>query len=385
MLRRTAGIACALLLLVLVASCGDTGGDDTESRIIGDTVSVYSSLPLTGPLASISRDIVAAEKLALLEAGGRAGAYSVSFTSLDSADPDTGRWTPALVERNARAAVEDRQTIAYLGELENGASAISLPILNAAGILQVSPRDTFGGLTGPGNRGEPDKYYPSGRRTFARVVPDDAQQARKLLAALEEDGARRLVIADDRALSGTSMGDRVAQLAEQEGIEVVERIRLDADGEVPDNIGRRVRREQADAFFYAGAYSPFAMGVLDAVHAGDPALELYAPDDVAIAPELPAVAGRAASRLELTGVEPPDGAEARRFARSFRDAYGRDPHPQAILGYETMRVVLRAVARAGERADSRRAVTTEALKAIGPPRATFARFRLEGNRLVPVG
>ena len=385
MLRRIAGIACALLSLVLVVSCGDGGDDDTESRIIGDTVSVYSSLPLTGPLASISRDIVAAEKLALLEAGGRAGEYSVSFTSLDSADPETGRWTPALVERNARTAVEDRQTIAYLGELENGASAVSLPILNASGILQVSPRDTFGGLTGPGGRGEPEKYYPSGRRTFARVVPDDGQQAVKLLSAMKDDGTRRLVIADDRALAGTSMGDRVAQLAEREGIEVVDRIRLDAGGDVPDNLGRKVRRDRADAFFYAGAYSPFAMAALDAVHAADPQLDLYAPDDVAIAPELPSAAGQAASSLELTGVEPPEGTEARRFARSFHDAYGRDPDPQAILGYEAMRVVLRAIAQAGNRADSRRAVTAEALKAIGPPRASFATFRLEGNRLVPVG
>ena len=45
---------------------------------------MYSSLPLSGPLAPVSRDVVRAEKLALKEAGGRSGAYNVSFVSLDS-------------------------------------------------------------------------------------------------------------------------------------------------------------------------------------------------------------------------------------------------------------------------------------------------------------
>ena len=386
MLRRIAGIWGVIAVLAVVAACG--GGDDTtESRIIGDTVSVYSSLPLSGPLAGVSRDIVAAEKLALLEAGGRAGKYAVSFTSLDSADPETGRWTPGLVAANARRAIQDRQTIAYLGELENGASAISLPILNEGGILQVSPRDTFGGLTGRGGRGEPEKYYPSGRRTFARVVPGDDLQAAQLVESMTSAGVRRLVLADDRALSGTSLGDRVQRLAEAERIEVVDRIRLrpNDEAEVPANLGQRVRRERADAFLYAGAYSPFAVAVLDAVHRDAPELRLYAPDDLAIAPEFPTRAGAAASRLLLTGVQPPGGGERRAFERKFEREYGRRPDRQAILGYEAMRVVLAAIARAGEEASSRRAVIAEALQVARAPRATFTRFRVDDNRLVPIG
>src|SRR5687767_3596132 len=170
MRRRIAALLLATSLLL--AACGDDDGVE-ESLIVGDTLTVYSSVPLRGPYAEISRDIVRAEKLALKEAGGRAGDYSVSYASLDGADPETGRWSPGRVASNARKAVQDRQTIAYLGELESGASAISVPILNEGGILQVSPRDTFGGLTSRGARGEPEKYYPSGERTFARVVPGD--------------------------------------------------------------------------------------------------------------------------------------------------------------------------------------------------------------------
>ena len=384
-------IAALLLVTSLaVAACGDDDGVE-ESLIIGDTLTVYSSVPLRGAYAEVSRDVVRAEKLALKEAGGRAGEYTVSFASLDGADPETGRWSPGRVASNARKAVQDRQTIAYLGELESGASAISVPILNEGGILQVSPRDTFGGLTSRGSRGEPEKYYPSGERTFARVVPGDDEQARELIDAMRSDGVRRLVLADDRELSGSSLGDRLTRLARGAGIEVVDRARLDPDDdaedgiEVPSGLGRNVRAEGADAFLYAGAYRPFAVEVLKSVHAANPGVGLYGADDLALAPSLPEQAGAAGRRLVLTGVRAPEGADVSVFARAFEREYGERPHPQAVFGYRAMRLVLDAVGRAGPDANSRRRVIREALAQARSPRSRFGRFKVEGNRLIPVG
>jgi branched-chain amino acid transport system substrate-binding protein len=387
MRRRIAALLLASTFVL--AACGDDDGVD-ESLILGDTLTVYSSVPLRGPYAEVSRDIVRAEKLALKEAGGRAGDYSVSFASLDGADPETGRWSPGVVASNARKAVQDRQTIAYLGELETGASAISVPILNEGGILQVSPRDTFGGLTSRGARGEPDKYYPSGMRTFARVVPGDDEQARELIETMRSDGVQRLMLADDRELGGTSLGDRLTRLADGAGIEVVDRARLEPDDdaddgiEVPDGLGRDVRSERADAFLYAGTYRPFAVDVLKSVHAANPGVRLYGADDLALAPELPERAGRAGRRLVLTGVEAPEGTDVAAFGRAFEREYGVKPHPQAVFGYRAMRLVLDSVRRAGPDAKSRRRVIKEALEQARSPRSRFGRFKVEGNRLIPV-
>ena len=388
-MRRVATLLLLLTGLTAVVACGDDDGVE-ESLIVGDTLTVYSSVPLRGPYSEVSRDVVRAEKLALKEAGGRAGDFSVSYASLDGADPETGRWSPGRVASNARKAVQDRQTIAYLGELESGASAISVPILNEGGILQVSPRDTFGGLTQRGGRGEPDKYYPSGERTFARMVPGDQEQAEELVAGMRRDGVRRLLLADDRELSGTGLGDRLARLARTAGIEIVGRARLDPDDdvddgiEVPDGLGRDVRTQRADAFFYAGAYRPFAVEVLKRVHRENPGVGLYGTDDLALAPELPAQVGAAGRRLVLAGVRTPPGAAAASFARGFEREYGERPHPQAIFGYQAMRLVLRAVARAGADAKSRRRVIREALKEARGPSARFGRFTVQGNRLIPV-
>ena len=372
------GRILALLLVVLAVGCGSSERAE-ESRVVGDALTVYSSLPQTGPLAPISRDIVRAEKLALEEAGGRAGDYRISYVSLDSADPKTGTWTPRRVAENARTAVEDLQTIAYLGELESGASAISVPILNEGGMLQVSPGDTFAGLTERGGPGEPEKYYPSGRRTFTRLVPSDHEQVDELVALMRRRGMRRAWLADDRQGAGIALIDRLARRLRQSGIDVVDRERLDPRGEVPDDLGEDVLDDRADAFVYGGSYRPFAVDVLRAVHAAAPRVELFAADALAVGPDLAARAGGAADRLLVTALAPRRDAA---FERRFRSRYGREPDARAVLGYAAMQLVLQAIEGAGDDAASRPEVIAQALRIVEGPRATFAPFRFAGGRLV---
>ena len=374
--RPLAGIT--LVALLALAGCGRSERAE-EARIVGDTVTVYSSLPQSGPLAALSRDLVRAEKLALEEAGGRAGDFKVSYVSLDSADPRTGRWAPDVVAENARTAVEDLQTIAYLGELESGASAVSLPILNEGGMLQVSPGDTYAGLTERVAPGEPEKYYPSGRRTFARMVPASTEQVDDLVALIRRRGIRRVWLADDPGIAGRALVDGLAAALRAEDVEVVDRERLDPRDEVPDDLGEDVREDRADAFVYAGAYGPFALEVLRAVHAGAPGVALFAADGIAVKPGQPARAGAGARRVLVTGVVPAGDAG---FAARFRARYGTDPDSRAVLGYEAMRLVLRAIEEAGGDALSRPAVIREALRMAGEPPSAFAAFRIDSGRLV---
>ena len=64
----------------------------------GTTLTVYSSLPEPGRGAS--RDIVDGEKLALAEAHGEIGKYTVNFSSLD----DAGAGAPDAARGGAEAA-----------------------------------------------------------------------------------------------------------------------------------------------------------------------------------------------------------------------------------------------------------------------------------------
>ena len=133
-------LTCALAATVAAGGCGP----ESQTSTLSDTVSVYSAQPLQGPGAQRSRDVVDGEKLALAQARGEVGDFSVNFRSLDDSDPEAGGWEREATVDAARIAAQDRNTIAYLGDFESEATALSLPVLNAAGVTQASPGATYG-------------------------------------------------------------------------------------------------------------------------------------------------------------------------------------------------------------------------------------------------
>ena len=158
-----------------------------------------------------SETVVNGEKLALEEAGGKVGKFTIKYVSLDDATAAAGKWEPGQVSTNARKAAQDKSTIAYLGEFNSGASAISIPIINEAGILQISPSNTYVGLTRAegADKGEPDKYYPTGKRTYGRVVPADDIQAAAQVTYQKDEGCTKIYILNDKEVYGKGVADRV--------------------------------------------------------------------------------------------------------------------------------------------------------------------------------
>jgi branched-chain amino acid transport system substrate-binding protein len=154
-------VAVGLTALAAAAGAG-CGGDESggSEGSAGKTLTVYSSLPLQGASRNQSVAIRNGMDLALEEANGRAGQFEVRHESLDDSTAQAGTWTPEATSANARRAIQDDTTIAYLGEYNSGASAISMPFLNEAQILQNGLTNTAVGLTekAPGaDKGEPEK------------------------------------------------------------------------------------------------------------------------------------------------------------------------------------------------------------------------------------
>ena len=158
-------------------------------------------------------DVVNGEKLALEEAGGKVGKFTIKYVSLDDSTAAAGKWDPGQTSSDARKAAQDSSTIVYLGEFNSGASAISIPILNEANILQISPSNTYVGLTRSegADKGEPDKYYPSGKRTFGRVVPADHIQAAAQVTYQKDQGCKKTYILNDKEVYGKGIATTVAE------------------------------------------------------------------------------------------------------------------------------------------------------------------------------
>ena len=132
----------------------------------------------------------------------------MKYESLDDSTAQAGRLEPSATSRTRCKAATDESTIGYIGEFNSGATAVSLPILNEAGIAQVSPGNTAVGITSDdpgGDHGEPDKYYPSGKRAYARVLPKDTYQGAAWSALAKEQGCASAYVLNDKEVYGQGL------------------------------------------------------------------------------------------------------------------------------------------------------------------------------------
>src|SRR5581483_1970713 len=215
--------ACALLTpLAVLAGCG--GGGSSSNKISGTTLTVYSSLPLQGGLQLIAKSVNQGAQEALSAAGNKVGKYTVTFKPLDDSTAAKGSWDAGQTTNNAHTACDNKSTIGLIGEFNSGASAISIPVLNRCGIPQISPSNTAVGLTFNGNGaapGEPQKYYPTGKRTFARVVPYDIVQAAAQAALQKSEGCTKTYVLQDQEVYGLGLANNFKSAAPKQGIKVV--------------------------------------------------------------------------------------------------------------------------------------------------------------------
>jgi branched-chain amino acid transport system substrate-binding protein len=348
-----------------LTGCGGIGGASTGSKVL----TVYSSLPLQGPARARSLGIVNGEKLALSEAGGRAGHFRVAYVSLDDTDPSTGSWGPGQASSNARTAAQDNSAIAYLGDWDSGATAVSLPIVNGAGILQVSPASSYAGLTNTqfAGKGEPDRYYPLGRRTFGRIMPADTVQAAAQLDDMHRLGVTSVYLIRDRDVFDADLATIVATLAPARQIQVVDNVNMSPNPGDDGALALRAAGSGAAAVLYAGAPSSRAAALLRQVAIANPALKILCPYFVAQADFLAALGpGRRMLNVTSPTLTPTlYSVAARRFAAAYRAAFGTDPGPYALYGYEAMKLVLDLIHRAGRHGNDRRAVVNRFFRVRG--------------------
>jgi len=348
-----------------VAACGDDngggGGGGGSSSSAGETLTIYSSLPLQGDSRPQSEDVVRGEKLALEEVGGKAGNFKINYVSLDDATAAAGKWDAGQTSANARKVVGDDKAIAYLAEFNSGATAISLPITNEAGILQVSPSNTYVGLTRSegADKGEPQKYYPSGNRTYGRVVPADHIQAAAQVQYQKDQGCKATYILNDKEVYGKGIADQVASLGAKQGLQIKGNDGIDTKAANFRALAGKIKASGADCFFFGGITQNKGVQVFKDVAAANPTIKLFGPDGVAESAFSTKLGSDVEKRTWITNptLDPKlYPASAQQFFQKFKAKYGVDPQPYAIYGYEAMSVVLEAIKRAGAKGNDRAAV-----------------------------
>ncbi len=347
----------ALLLSLLVAGCGIAGTAKIEAP-----VSVYVSLPLTGPRGVDGREAADGARLALEQAQGEAGSIEVRARFLDDAKGKP--WDPVAVGANARQAVQDSSAAAYIGELDSEPTRASVPITNDAGLVQVSPGAGAVDLTAPaaGYPNSPDRYRPSGSPNFARTVPGDDVVVDAAASWASELGVTRAAVTTDGSAFQNLAASEFKSSAAEHGIQVM-------PGKPPAHV--------------ATTGGPGKQAVYEP---GPQRLGIYgsAPATLAVS-------------AELDGNRLPD----KQFERQFATRFHRAPGPYAAYGYEAMALTLQAIGDAGTDASSFRdnvrngvfgahrdgtvlgsyAITTEG----DTTECMIQRYRVTGAARVPLG
>ena len=330
----------------MLAGCGSEGGAITAGgRVAGDNLTVYASVP--DPASGLGRDMVDAAKLAIAQAGGRAGDFGINFVAVDEGSPahPDPRVVPA---KAAEEAIRDAQVIAVVGAVRSDAAMTSLPLFNAAGVLLVSPGAGYAGFTAPVGPHEPERWYPSGRPTFGRLIADDRVQARALV-----DAARgRIAVEAEPLPVGRALADAVRAEA-----------------------GDRLVHSRPDTVIYAGVDA-----VRAAAFAGGHPGRLVFGDEVTRGglPRRLSPAARRRAVFVTSAPAPGSTPELRSFEAAFEDEFGREPDPYAALAWQGTRRVLDAIEAAGRRASLRR-VVAERYLALPPPPERFTAFRVRGG------
>jgi branched-chain amino acid transport system substrate-binding protein len=357
---RWLSVAVVAAVAPALAGCGGVGVSGA-SETTGNQLAIYSSLPLQGPDAATSSEIVEGEKLALSQAGGRIGPLKIGYVSLDDANPKTGELDPGATATDAKIAAQDTSTIAYIGELGSQATAVSLPLINAAGILQVSPASPYVGLTSSQDAGqdEPERFYPSGKRNFGRLQLGDPAQALAQVALMRSLRVHRLYVLDDQDAFEVPLAEIVAADAASGGIAVAAHDSIvTTAGATYGGELEKIVRSGADAVFFAGGAGEGTVALWRALHAADPRLLLLGSNSLAT-DRFTAAIGAAGARTYMTTPllaprEYPPSAS--RVLAQLRRSFGGQPGAYALYGYEAMNVVLGAIRRAGAHGNDRQSV-----------------------------
>jgi branched-chain amino acid transport system substrate-binding protein len=262
-------------------------------------------------------------KLALSEHGGKVGAFAIEYTSLDDSTAQAGSLTPEATAANARKAAQDESMVAYIGEWNSGASAVSIPILNEVPLAQISPGNTVVGLTAdaPGAEpGEPDTYYPSGKRNCLRVVPKDSVQGAALATLMRQDGCKTLYVLNDKEVYGAGLAQNVLVSGKEQGIEILANDGIDPKAPNYRSHANKIAGAGPDCFLYSGITANNAVQLYRNVAQALPDTKRYGSDGVAESGSggLPANVG---SRVRVTiptllaGAVPARGQEVLRRVR----------------------------------------------------------------------
>ena len=317
----------------------------------GGVIRIVSSLPLTGSSRTQSETMSKGIQMALEECKYRVGPYKIDYLSWDDATAQAGTWDAGKEKENASRAAADPDVMAYIGTYNSGAAKIAIPILNQAGLLMISPANSYAGLTksGIGEKGEPDLYYPRGFRNYCRVVPADDLQGQAGAWWAKSLGISKVYILDDKELYGKGIARVFEEGCKQRQIEVLGHEGIDSKAPDYRSVVNKIRGSGAELVYFGGITQNGSGKLVKDMRDGGCNALFMGPDANKEDAFLEAAGPAANGCLVTLGGLPPEqmNEEARSWFDRYRKRFQSEPEAYAIYAYEATQVTLKAIERVG--------------------------------------
>jgi branched-chain amino acid transport system substrate-binding protein len=241
-----------------------------------------------------------------------------------------------------------------------------MPVLNNAGLLMISPANTAIGLTkkNPDNPDEPEKYRPTGKINYTRIVPTDDLQGPLGADWAKELGVKRVAVLDDRTVYGRGIARLFARHCAEIGVEVVGTDSVDPKSSLDFRaLMSRLKTKEPDMLYFGGTTTNKAGQLVKDMLAVGLDIKFMVPDGCMepafiTAADAKNLNGRCYATFGGLTADAFDGADekflaAHKSQKDFIDRYKqqfhKDPEPYAVYGYEAAKVALEAIRRAGKK------------------------------------
>ena len=369
--------ALAIAGSLALAACGSSGGGSGSSASGGgggQTLIISTDLPLQGSSKDASDATNQAIELYLQQIGYKAGNFTVQLKKYDDSTAAAGKWDQAQCTKNATDHVANTQEVAVMGTYNSGCAQIQIPVLNqdpSGPMLMVSQANTYPGLTKTWGPGEPAKYYPTGKRNYARVVTTDDNQGRAAAQFMAKDlNVKKCYVLNDNETYGQGVASAFATEAPKVGITVLGNDPWDAKQPNYTALFQKIKGLGADCIYLGGIFDNNGGQLVKdkvAVLGDNTKVPMMGPDGFTGYPELNKLPEGQGMYLSFPGLTNQDlraqGGAAAKLLDAYKAKYGSDPASSyALYGVAAVQVILQAISQSD---GTRKSVTDQVFSGSG--------------------
>ncbi len=391
------------VLAFAAAGCGgdDSGGGGGEATALpaascgairyegegSPELLIASDLPLQGANRALTTEMADAIEFILAQQDFKVGDKTIGYQSCDDATAQAGSWDSAKCSANARSYANNQSVVGVVGTFNSGCAKLEIPVANRAPngpLAYVSPANTYPGLTisGPGTEsGEPDNYYPTGQRNYARVVWNDQFQGAADAEFAESLGLKKVYVLTDKETYGNGIATLFGQYAKKLGIEILPSRpeAWDKKASSYDAIASKIKSSGADAVFLGGIICNNGGKLIkDLRTALGPDVTIFGPDGWTPISATIEGAGGAAEGMYITQPGIPNDqltGAGKQFVDDFTAKIGHAPDPYTSYAAQATQVLLSAI----EKADGERSEVAANLTNLDVTGGVLGDFKIDEN------